>query len=136
GAAAAHAGGGATAREGGLSLSPPGGPSGGGREGPASVGRAPAAVRPEADAPMASPGMAPSHYAPRTPLALAPGPRELPQGARRIGLVGVFSTRSAAQAAADAAAKRYGVPVELRALTDSGDLEEAARNLFTMLREL
>ena len=32
--------------------------------------------------------------------------------------------------------RRYGVPVVLRALTLTGDLEEAARNLFTSLREL
>jgi L-threonylcarbamoyladenylate synthase len=119
-----------------LTLMRPGGTSVEAIEEAASVRLAPAAARAEADAPMASPGMAPSHYAPRTPLVLAPGPPELPQGTRRIGLVGVFATRSAAHAAADAAAKRYGVPVELRALTDSGDLEEAARNLFTMLREL
>ena len=119
-----------------LTLMRPGGTSVEAIEEAASVRLAPAAARAEADAPMASPGMAPSHYAPRTPLVLAPGPPELPQGTRRIGLVGVFATRSAAHATADAAAKRYGVPVELRALTDSGDLEEAARNLFTMLREL
>jgi len=32
--------------------------------------------------------------------------------------------------------RRYGVPVVARPLTQNGNLEEAARNLFTSLREL
>ena len=60
----------------------------------------------------------------------------MPPGASCVGLIGVFT--SAAEAAGRVAeiGRRYGVPVVLRALTESGDLEEAARNLFTSLREL
>ena len=53
-----------------------------------------------------------------------------------VGLIGVFSTPAEALTAAADAGRRYGVPVVTRALTERGDLEEAARNLFTMLREL
>jgi L-threonylcarbamoyladenylate synthase len=86
--------------------------------------------------PAPSPGMSEVHYAPRTPLHLLPGPASLPRGAACVGLIGVFGTPEEADGVAADAAKRYGVPVVTRALTDHGDLEEAARNLFTMLREL
>ena len=83
-----------------------------------------------------SPGMSASHYAPRTPLSLFPGPEKLPASAARIGVLGVFDSPDAARAAGADAWRRYGVPVVLAALTERGDLEEAARNLFTRLREL
>ena len=76
------------------------------------------------------------HYAPRTPLHLLPGPPALPRDATCVGLIGVFSTPAEVLTAAADAERRYGVPVVTRALTERGDLEEAARNLFTMLREL
>lgn len=88
------------------------------------------------EAPMRSPGMGASHYAPRTPLAVAPGPERLPRGTERVAVVGVFASRGEAEAAARAVERRHGAPVELRALTETADLEEAARNLFTTLREL
>jgi hypothetical protein len=51
-------------------------------------------------------------------------------------LIGVFASPSQlAEVRADVE-RRYGVPVVLRALTERGDFEEAARNLFTCLREL
>ena len=80
--------------------------------------------------------MSASHYAPRTPLSLFPGPAELPSGTSRIGVLGVFDSPDAARAAGADAWRRFGVPVVLEALTERGDLEEAARNLFTRLREL
>jgi L-threonylcarbamoyladenylate synthase len=86
--------------------------------------------------PAASPGMSAVHYAPRTPLHLLPGPGTLPPGASCVGLIGVFTSPDDAERAVAEIARRYGVPVVLRALTDRYDLEEAARNLFTSLREL
>jgi L-threonylcarbamoyladenylate synthase len=83
-----------------------------------------------------SPGMSEVHYAPRTPLFMAPGPNALPRGATCVGIIGVFASAADAQRTADDAEKRYRLPVVTQALTESGDLEEAARNLFTMLREL
>jgi L-threonylcarbamoyladenylate synthase len=86
--------------------------------------------------PAPSPGMSASHYAPRTPLALFPGPAELPPGTSRIGVLGVFDSPDAARAASADTWRRFGVPVVLAPLTERADLEEAARNLFTRLREL
>ena len=60
----------------------------------------------------------------------------MPRDATCVGLIGVFASKAEAAATAAAIEKRYGVPVVLRALTDCSDLEEAARNLFTLLREL
>ena len=76
------------------------------------------------------------HYAPRSPLHLLPGPDALPPGATCVGLIGVFASPAEAADAVATIGRRYGVPVVLRALTESGNLEEAARNLFTSLREL
>ncbi|HEX4824740.1 MAG TPA: L-threonylcarbamoyladenylate synthase [Candidatus Polarisedimenticolaceae bacterium] len=94
------------------------------------------ATAPAAGKPAPSPGMSEVHYAPRTPLFIAPGPDALPRGATNLGLIGVFADGKAVAKAAAEAEKRYALPVVTRALTQSGDLEEAARNLFTMLREL
>ena len=80
--------------------------------------------------------MSTTHYAPRTPLHLLPGPKALPKGAACVGLIGVFASPAATALATAELGKRYGVPVVVRALTENGDLEEAARNLFTSLREL
>jgi len=126
----------AIAPDGTLTLLRPGGISVEAVEAAASVRLA----RPEAPlrpgAPAASPGMSEVHYAPRTPLYLLPGPPALPRGATSIGLIGVFTGPAQASATVEELGRRYGVPVVLRALTESGDLEEAARNLFTLLREL
>ena len=94
------------------------------------------ATAPAAGKPAPSPGMSEVHYAPRTPLFIAPGPDALPRGATNLGIIGVFADRAAVAKAASDAEKRYRLPVVTRALTQTGDLEEAARNLFTMLREL
>jgi hypothetical protein len=60
----------------------------------------------------------------------------LPPDAACVGLLGVFASTAEAAAMTATVERRYGVPVVLRALTERGDLEEAARNLFTLLREL
>jgi L-threonylcarbamoyladenylate synthase len=80
--------------------------------------------------------MSESHYAPRTPLYLLPGPQALPKGATCVGLIGVFASKEETAHVKDELVRRYGVPVVVKTLTESGDLEEAARNLFTSLREL
>ncbi len=126
----------AIARDGTLTLLRPGGVSVEAIEATASVRLARTTASSAPGAPGASPGLSPLHYAPRTPLHLLPGPKALPRGATCVGLIGVFSTPAEAHAAATDAKRRYGVPVVARALTERGDLEEAARNLFTMLREL
>ena len=104
--------------------------------GAASVRLGKGAVTAAPGVPAASPGLSAVHYAPRTPLHLFPGPASLPPNASCVGLIGVFASKAEASGAAAAIEKRYGIPVVLRALTESGDLEEAARNLFTLLREL
>jgi L-threonylcarbamoyladenylate synthase len=85
----------------------------------------------------ASPGMLPSHYAPRKPMRLLDVPaaalaRAPEQGeARTLGLL-AFSDESAGAALA----ALTGRPVVLRVLSPAGDLEEAARGLFAALRAL
>ena len=51
-------------------------------------------------------------------------------------MLGVFTSKEEAVGVVAELERRYGVPVVLRALTQTGDLEEAARNLFTAMREL
>lgn len=126
----------AIARDGTLTMLRPGGVSVEAIEATASVRLARASMTAEPGVPAASPGMSAVHYAPRTPLHLLPGPASLPHGARCVGLIGVFASQSEAAEVSAAVEKRYGVPVVVRALTERGDLEEAARNLFTSLRDL
>lgn len=126
----------AIARDGTLTLLRPGGVSVEAIEATASIRLARTALSSAPGVPAASPGLSAVHYAPRTPLHLLPGPKALPRGATCVGLIGVFATPAEARAAATDAERRYGVPVVTRALTERSDLEEAARNLFTMLREL
>jgi L-threonylcarbamoyladenylate synthase len=78
-----------------------------------------AAPRPEA------PGQLPSHYAPRTPLVLADDLHSfaVPSN-KRCGLLAWNSPAGAKQFA------------EIRQLSSSQDLREAAANLFRYLREL
>jgi L-threonylcarbamoyladenylate synthase len=82
----------------------------------------------------ASPGMLPSHYAPRKRLLLL-SPDRLPElgEARTLGLL-AFSGDEIAAAAALAA--RTGRAVIARVLSPAGDLEQAARGLFAALRWL
>jgi L-threonylcarbamoyladenylate synthase len=80
----------------------------------------PAAMRDQPDAP----GQLPSHYAPRTPLIITD---DLAAFAAPTG------KRLGALAFTGAALDRFH---ELRALSASGDLREAAANLFRFLREL
>jgi L-threonylcarbamoyladenylate synthase len=126
----------AIANDGTLSLLRPGGVAVEAIEATASVRLAKTSLTAAPGAPAASPGMSAVHYAPRTPLHLLPGPESLPRGATCVGLIGVFASPTEAAEASATVGKRYGVPVVVRALTERGDLEEAARNLFTLLREL
>jgi L-threonylcarbamoyladenylate synthase len=126
----------AIANDGTLTLLRPGGISVEAIEATASVRLARTPVTGAPGAPAASPGMSGVHYAPRTPLHLLPGPDALPPGASCVGLIGVFGSPAALAEITAALTRRYGVPVVSRALTETGDLEEAARNLFTLLREL
>ena len=119
-----------------LTLLRPGGVSAEAIESAASVKLARPVNDPSPGTPARSPGMSEVHYAPRSPLYLLPGPAALPRGATCVGLIGAFARPDEAIRAATDAERRYGVPVVVRALTETGDLEEAARNLFTMLREL
>ena len=75
------------------------------------------AVRPQA------PGMFPRHYAPRTPLALSAG--AVPIAAK--GRLGLLCLTRPAECQGFAA---------IEILSDSGDLREAAANLFAALRRL
>jgi L-threonylcarbamoyladenylate synthase len=126
----------AIAKDGMLTLLRPGGVSVEAIEATASVRLLRTPMTTAEGVPAASPGMSAVHYAPRTPLHLFPGPDALPPGASCVGLIGVFTSPDEAARAVAEMARRYGVPVVLRALTDRYDLEEAARNLFTSLREL
>jgi len=124
------------AKDGSLSLFRPGGVSAEAIEATASVRLARAALTVAPGVPAASPGMSAVHYAPRTPLYLLPGPAVLPRDAACVGLIGVFDTPAKLAETVEELTRRYRMPVVVRALTDRGDLEEAARNLFTLLREL
>jgi L-threonylcarbamoyladenylate synthase len=126
----------AIAKDGTLTLLRPGGVSVEAIEATASVRLIRAAAIAPPGVPAASPGMSAVHYAPRTPLHLLPGPATLPRDAACVGLIGVFTTPAEAASVTADIERRYGVPVVVRLLTQSGDLEEAARNLFTSLREL
>lgn len=70
-----------------------------------------------------APGQLPSHYAPRTPLVLGSPLLSSENQAQRIGALSWRGTDSRGFA-------------EIRVLSPSGDLREAAANLFRCLREL
>jgi L-threonylcarbamoyladenylate synthase len=74
-----------------------------------------------------APGQLKSHYAPRTPLRLL-GPGERPSELHPAGL-----PRSGYLAYREAPPGSWGA---VRVLSPTGNTEEAARNLFGMLREL
>ncbi len=74
-------------------------------------------------APQNSPGQLPSHYAPHTPLSLTASPEDYPAGAR-VGWMGLgFPERPERFAAVES-------------LSTSGDLREAAANLFAVMHRL
>lgn len=91
----------------------------------------------------ASPGMLENHYAPLRPLFLlethaleasfdkALGALETPPN--RLGVL-LFS--GSAHKTQDLLSQKLGLPVTARCLSPSGDLLEAAKNLFAYLREL
>jgi L-threonylcarbamoyladenylate synthase len=85
-----------------------------------------------------SPGMLDSHYAPRTPLILLDVPLE--QMPRLPGdlppRVGLLVQAGDPDEAAERLRRRTGRAVVARALSATGDREEAARNLFAVLRAL
>jgi L-threonylcarbamoyladenylate synthase len=70
-----------------------------------------------------SPGQLMSHYATRTPLMLDPKPESLPAG-KKAGLLSLKKPQEASP---------Y---TTVEALSESGDLREAAANLFSALRRL
>jgi L-threonylcarbamoyladenylate synthase len=72
-----------------------------------------------------APGMLPSHYAPRTPVRLAP--EGTPSDALRCGKTGLLAFRTPAQPA---------LFEHVEILSDTGDLREAAARLFAGLRRL
>jgi L-threonylcarbamoyladenylate synthase len=70
-----------------------------------------------------APGQLPSHYAPRTPLALTSDLKSFVGPEGRIGALAFHDAGS-------------DVFAEIRVLSASGDLHQAAANLFRYLREL
>jgi L-threonylcarbamoyladenylate synthase len=83
----------------------------------------PVALSTPTDAAPLSPGRLPRHYAPRTPLLLQSDDSD-PPGTDRVGLLCLTKPADASRYAA------------LESLSDSGDLREAAANLFPALRRL
>jgi len=78
---------------------------------------------------ISSPGQLPSHYAPRTPLRLLDETESFsPERNQRVGLLAWSRRRTGARRSLNFAA--------IRNLSDSGDLREAAANLFHYIREL
>lgn len=73
------------------------------------------------------PGQSPRHYATRTPVTVLPAPGVGPvlRGCERVGLLAMSEPR-------DLAGQFHAIEV----LSPSGDLREAARHLFSMLRKL
>ena len=74
-------------------------------------------------APQDSPGQLPRHYSPRTPLSLTATPDDFPAGAR-LGWMGL---------GAPEAPERYAA---IETLSATGDLGEAASNLFAAMHRL
>jgi L-threonylcarbamoyladenylate synthase len=71
-----------------------------------------------------APGQLPSHYAPRTPLLIADHGRPIPSGGKRVGLMGVGPSRPTSGYAC------------VEWLSSSGELREAAAQLFAAMRRL
>lgn len=91
---------------------------------------------------LASPGMTESHYAPSKPFFLLPGPvnglvvAQLPELVQS-SLVGLLTVSGSTDAAIENWRKLTGrTPVIVRTLSPGGNLTEAARALFSTLREL
>lgn len=83
----------------------------------------PLALSPSGEAAPLSPGRLPKHYAPRTPLVLACEGVELP-ATDRLGLLCLKRTLDGRHCAA------------VEALSETGDLREAAANLYAALQRL
>ena len=87
-----------------------------------------------------APGMLESHYAPRKALLLLPdlltNVNQLPPHWQLSGNVAVLSVLTPHAEAVRKFVRLSGLTPLCKALTNSGDLNEAARNLFGALREL
>ncbi len=82
---------------------------------------------------LVSPGTLPQHYAPRTPLVLTAETPGVNDGDSRLGKrIGILAFRDADTASRDADSRFAAVEV----LSHSGNLREAAANLFAALRRL
>jgi len=85
----------------------------------------------------AGPGMLASHYAPRKPMRLLDGP--LPAARFPPSLpstIGVLAQRGDAAQLAAELSKTSGRAVRVQVLSPTGDLDEAARRLFSAMRAL
>jgi L-threonylcarbamoyladenylate synthase len=80
--------------------------------------------------PAAAPGMLKRHYSPRTPLVLFDDPSQPPAGADIAGGAVVFFARPSGAIPAWASGR------EIFWLSDSGDVSDAAQNMFALLRLL
>ena len=96
-----------------------------------------------------APGMLESHYAPRTPLVLLPREvqgltpqdleslratlEKLPHSPTQVGLLLIGGNSEIAAKSLSSLLQR---PVSCRSLSSTGDLNEAARNLFSEMRSL
>jgi L-threonylcarbamoyladenylate synthase len=89
----------------------------------------------ERSARIEAPGQTPSHYAPRSPVQLAPGPLEQ-LDLRGKGRLALLLCQGPAEPVAARLRQAGHVVVAARSLSAAGDDLEAARNLFAALREL
>jgi L-threonylcarbamoyladenylate synthase len=94
--------------------------------GPVALSASPAGSGADPGHPLA-PGQLPSHYAPRTPLRLLPGPGPVRPAAPADGPTGLLAFRGPAP-------EGFAGPVEI--LSPAGDLREAAARLFACLHRL
>jgi L-threonylcarbamoyladenylate synthase len=86
------------------------------------------------------PGMLESHYAPRKPLLLLPSSlrelKALPEGWKLSGKIALLSIQGSEEEASDQWRALTGSTPLGKSLSHSGDMNEAARNLFATLRFL
>lgn len=91
-----------------------------------------------ADSPMASPGLLPKHYAPRTPLRLYTGNPQSLSAALVAGAQDELSrgARIGVLATAEDSESFRGLPVKVAELGPAADLAAVAARLYAALREL
>ena len=99
-----------------------------------------ALLKPASDGVIQAPGMLKSHYAPLKPLKILPGPVLSLQKERieysKKGTLGLLLFSGDLEKSVSCFRSLTGQPVIARVLSASGNLEEAARNLFAELRFL